>query len=209
MFPRPRSIIKFPDSVRNRNPEEYKGTVFYRTFVLLAPFYNSGTRCIWINWKPMFDGYRQSHFLRVQNPRFLCKSDEGLANRVLGRPGLTPQAKKSGYSMDWKPSYVCWILLVCIYIWYQPELWEPYMDWSYCRLFGEYRPVLRGHAFLYDINMSHRWMLEIEEWGNRITVRWMEGADTCYGYPYSYERGASLSYNQSFPTFFDRTSLVI
>ena len=62
----------------------------------------------------MFDGYRQSHFLRVQNPRFLCKSDEGLANRVLGRPGLTPQAKKSGYSMDWKPSYVCWILLVYI-----------------------------------------------------------------------------------------------
>ena len=49
MFPRPRSIIKFPDSARNRNPEEYKGTVFYRTFVLLAPFYNSGTRCsrIW------------------------------------------------------------------------------------------------------------------------------------------------------------------
>ena len=46
MFPRPRSIIKFPDSARNRNPEEYKGTVFYRTFVLLAPFYNSGTRCI-------------------------------------------------------------------------------------------------------------------------------------------------------------------
>ena len=45
MFPRPRSIIKFPDSARNRNPEEYKGTVFYRTFVLLAPFYNSGTRC--------------------------------------------------------------------------------------------------------------------------------------------------------------------
>ena len=42
----PRSIIKFPDSARNRNPEEYKGTVFYRTFVLLAPFYNSGTRCI-------------------------------------------------------------------------------------------------------------------------------------------------------------------
>ena len=41
----PRSIIKFPDSARNRNPEEYKGTVFYRTFVLLAPFYNSGTRC--------------------------------------------------------------------------------------------------------------------------------------------------------------------
>ena len=48
MFPRPRSIIKFPDSARNRNPEEYKGTVFYRTFVLLAPFYNSGTRCITI-----------------------------------------------------------------------------------------------------------------------------------------------------------------
>ena len=24
MFPRPRSIIKFPDSARNRNPEEYK-----------------------------------------------------------------------------------------------------------------------------------------------------------------------------------------
>ena len=45
MFPRPRSIIKFPHSARNRNPEEYKGTVFYRTFVLLAPFYNSGTRC--------------------------------------------------------------------------------------------------------------------------------------------------------------------
>ena len=45
MFPRPRSIIKFSDSARNRNPEEYKGTVFYRTFVLLAPFYNSGTRC--------------------------------------------------------------------------------------------------------------------------------------------------------------------
>ena len=40
MFPRSRSIIKFPDSARNRNPEEYKGTVFYRTFVLLAPFYN-------------------------------------------------------------------------------------------------------------------------------------------------------------------------
>ena len=37
--------IRFPDSARNRNPEEYKGTVFYRTFVLLAPFYNSGTRC--------------------------------------------------------------------------------------------------------------------------------------------------------------------
>ena len=49
MFPRPRSIIKFPDSARNRNAEEYKGTVFYRTFVLLAPFYNSGTRCIHIN----------------------------------------------------------------------------------------------------------------------------------------------------------------
>ena len=48
MFPRPRSIIKFPDSARNRNPEEYKGTVFYRTFVLLAPFYNSGTRCVYI-----------------------------------------------------------------------------------------------------------------------------------------------------------------
>ena len=45
MFPRPRSIIKFSDSARNRNPEKYKGTVFYRTFVLLAPFYNSGTRC--------------------------------------------------------------------------------------------------------------------------------------------------------------------
>ena len=44
----PRSIIKFPDSVRNRNPEEYKGTVFYRTFVLLAPFYNSATTCIYI-----------------------------------------------------------------------------------------------------------------------------------------------------------------
>ena len=44
----PRSIIKFPDSARNRNPEEYKGTVFYRTFVLLAPFYNSGTTCIYI-----------------------------------------------------------------------------------------------------------------------------------------------------------------
>ena len=46
MFPGPRSIIKFPDSARNRNPEEYKGTVFYRTFVLLAPFYYSGTRCM-------------------------------------------------------------------------------------------------------------------------------------------------------------------
>ena len=34
----PRSIIKFPDSARNRNPEEYKGTVFYRTFVLLAMY---------------------------------------------------------------------------------------------------------------------------------------------------------------------------
>ena len=31
-----RSIIKFPDSARNRHPEE----------VLLAPFYNSGTDCI-------------------------------------------------------------------------------------------------------------------------------------------------------------------
>ena len=30
---------------RNRDPEEYEGTVFYRTFVLLAPFYNSGTDC--------------------------------------------------------------------------------------------------------------------------------------------------------------------
>jgi len=39
---------KFPDSARNRNPEEYKGTVFYRTFVLLAPFYNSATTCIYI-----------------------------------------------------------------------------------------------------------------------------------------------------------------
>ena len=44
----PRSIIKFPDSAPNRNPEEDKGTVFYRTFVLLAPFYNSGTDCIYI-----------------------------------------------------------------------------------------------------------------------------------------------------------------
>ena len=49
MFPGPRSIIKFPDSARNRNPEEYKGTVFYRTLVLLAPFYNSGTCCIVIS----------------------------------------------------------------------------------------------------------------------------------------------------------------
>ena len=48
MFPGPRSIIKFPDSARNRNPEEYKGTVFYRTFVLLAPFYNSATCYIYI-----------------------------------------------------------------------------------------------------------------------------------------------------------------
>ena len=54
MFPRPRSIIKFPDSARNRNPEEYKGTVFYRTFVLLAPFYNSGTRCIYIYYILLF-----------------------------------------------------------------------------------------------------------------------------------------------------------
>ena len=27
------------------NPEEDKGTVFYRTFVLFSPFYNSGTHC--------------------------------------------------------------------------------------------------------------------------------------------------------------------
>ena len=34
------------ESARNRDPEEYEGTVFYRTFVLLIPFYNSGTDCI-------------------------------------------------------------------------------------------------------------------------------------------------------------------
>ena len=38
----------FSESARNRDPEEYEGTVFYRTFVLLAPFYNSGTDCIYI-----------------------------------------------------------------------------------------------------------------------------------------------------------------
>ena len=38
-----RFIIKFPNSARNRNPEEYKGTVFYHIFVFLAPFYNFGT----------------------------------------------------------------------------------------------------------------------------------------------------------------------
>ena len=47
LCPPPRSIIKFPDSAPNRNPEEDKGTVFYRTFVLLSPFYNSGTDCIY------------------------------------------------------------------------------------------------------------------------------------------------------------------
>ena len=38
----------FSEAARNRDPEEYEGTVFYRTFVLLAPFYNSGTDCIYI-----------------------------------------------------------------------------------------------------------------------------------------------------------------
>ena len=41
MIERIRSIIKFPDSARNRNPEEYKGTVFYRFTVLLYSWLRS------------------------------------------------------------------------------------------------------------------------------------------------------------------------
>ena len=33
------------ESARNRDPEEYESTVFYRTFVLPIPFYNCGNSC--------------------------------------------------------------------------------------------------------------------------------------------------------------------
>ena len=37
------------ESARNRDPEEYEGTVFYRTyFVLLISFYNSGISCMYV-----------------------------------------------------------------------------------------------------------------------------------------------------------------
>jgi len=34
------------ESARNRDPGEYESTVFYRTFVLLIPFYNCGNACM-------------------------------------------------------------------------------------------------------------------------------------------------------------------
>ena len=119
MFPRPRSIIKFPDSVRNRNPEEYKGTVFYRTFVLLAPFYNSGTRCIWINWKPMFMVTVNPTFFGFKTLVFYASPMKDWQIVYLGGQDLLRRRKNRG--TPWIGSLhmfvgFCWCIYIYIYI---------------------------------------------------------------------------------------------